>query len=197
MKYLLPLVILFTLAASCKKKETNHPSTSVSKGDFLILVVSDSLEGAIEYNEDSSPLTNMSESPVYTTGEFSNGYYQIMIYMKGIGMYGFYEMDVLSGNRVVDFPVFEEYYSDIFIDSIPGNELDRHVVYNVELETSKVDFVMNTDPGKVLAAWDKVKDLRLVFEFRKKYPDSKIAFLHVIKLNGEEKSYFFINKYKP
>ena len=198
MKYLLPVVILFAVAVSCKKKETNHFSdASVSKGDFLILVVSDSLECAMEYHEDTNPSFGMSESPVYTTAEFNGGNYDVTIYVKGVGMYGFYELNVVGCYCVVDFPIFQEYYLDTFIDSIPANQLDKNAVYQVELDTSKIDFVMAAYPDKLEAAWDKVKNLRILYEYRMKYPASKIAFLHVVKENGEEKSYFFINKYKP
>lgn len=200
MKKLTVLIFLPVLivALSCKKKETNHSSESVSKGEFLILVVSDSLECAMEYHEDTDPSFGMSESPIYTTAEFSNGNYDVMLYMHGIGMYGFYEQNVVGGFWVVDFPVFEEYYSNIFIDSIPGSELDRHAVYNMELDTSRVDFIRYPYyKEEIFSEWDKVKDLRILYEYRMKYPASKIAFLRVEKENGEAKSYFFINKYKP
>lgn len=201
MKYLLPVVILFAVAVSCKKKETNHFSdASVSKGDFLILVVSDSVECAMEYREDLSPNTSLEASPVTASAQFNftTQYYDASIYANGVGIYGSYSINVFGSYYVVDFPTFTEYYLDAFVDSIPGNRLKKNDSYMVTLDTSKVDFVLQSNyPNKLEEAWEKIKNLRIVFEYRKKYPDSNIAFLHIVRQDGEEKSYFFVNKYKP
>lgn len=200
MKYLLPLFILFAVSVSCKKKETNHPSdASVSKGDFLILVVSDSVECAMEYRRAPYSLSGMKESPLHVMAYFnsSTANLDVQIEVYGVGVFGMYTIITPGPPYVVDFPMFHELYSETLVDSIPGNKLANNVVYTVPFDTSRVDFIMYSDPGKLESSWNKVKNLRLVYEYRKKFPDSKIAFLHVEKQNGEEKSYFFMNKYKP
>ncbi len=200
MKNLTILIVLLLplIFSSCKKKETHHASESVSKGEFLILVVSDSVECAMEYKEDQFPSSSLKKSPAYTLAEFGNGYYNISIYMPGVGLYGSFAQDILDGYRVVDFPKFSEYYSDTFIDSIPGNQLKKNEVYATVLDTSKIDFIRYPYyEDEVNLAWNKIKNLRIVFEYRRKFPESQIAFLHVEKQNGEAKSYFFMNKYKP
>jgi hypothetical protein len=201
MKYLLPLAILFVVAASCKKKDhTATSSYSESKGDFLILVVSDSLECAMEYREDLSPTTSLKASPVYAMAEFNSSTqnYDASIYAYGVGVSGVYSIIMPGAFNAVDFPKFSEYYEDTFIDSIPGNQLKENAVYNVLLDTSKIDLVLTPYyEDEIEDAWDKIKNLRIVFEYRKKYPDSRIGFLHIKKQNGEAKSYFFMNKYKP
>lgn len=201
MKNLFFLLFLSVAVISCKKKDhTAINSYSESKGDFLILVVSDSVEYALEYREDQSPTSVLNVTPVYATAEFNASIqgYDVSIYAYGVGIYGTYSTTLNGGFYPVNFPKFHEYYSDTFVDSIPGNQLKKNSVYTIELDTSKVDFILQPYyENKLEAAWNKIKDLRIVFEYRKKYPDSKIGFLHVEKQNGEAKSYFFMNKYKP
>lgn len=150
----------------------------------------------MEYREDQFPSSSLKKSPVFTDINLTNGNYRVSIYPYGIGMSGLYYFDPITG-FAVDFPQFSEYYSDTFIDLIPGNQLEKHQVYSVPLDTSKIDYLVSSVPGEVEPGWDKIKNLRIVFEYRKKYPDSNIAFLHIVRQDGEEKSYFFMNKYKP
>lgn len=197
MKNLFFLLFLSITVISCKKKEqTENTPYSVSKGDFLMIVVSDSVEYARECKEDNFSSSSLKESPVFTDFEFTNGNYRVSIYPYGIGMYGLYYFSPTTG-FAVDFPQFGEYYSNTFVDSIPGNQLEKHQVYSVPLDTSKIDYLVTSIPEEVESGWDKIKDLRLVYEYRMKFPDSQIGFLHVKKEDGEAKSYFFMNKYKP
>jgi hypothetical protein len=188
------LLFLSIAAFSCKKKELIHSSETATKGELLILVVSDSLEYVSEYK--SSDLTKLKKSPVLTDFEFIDGDYRVSIYPNGIGLYGLYYFDPLT-DYAVDFPKFSEYYSDTFIDSIPGNKLEKRAFYSVALDTSKIDYLVSSVPGEVEPAWDKIKNLRLVYEYRMKYPEARIAFLNVKKQNGETRKYFFMSKYKP
>lgn len=199
MKKLTILILLPVLlvSLSCKKKETVHTSESVAKGDLVILEVSDSVECALEYRM-HDPSSQLKETPAHATAEFSNGYYQTTIYVYGIGIYGMYNQEPVGFWAATEFPQFHEYYSETFVDSIPGNELERHEVYTVPLDTSKIDFFMTPYyPEEVESGWNKIKDLRIVYEYRMKYPHSKISFLCLKKANGEMKKYFFMNKYKP
>lgn len=192
---LLPVVLV---SLSCKKKEMNHPSVSASKGDLMILVVSDDVECAMEYKKDGFYTSVLKKSPAYITAEFSNGKYNVAIYTPGVGLYGSYVQNVVGGFWAVDFPQFFPYYTDTFIDSIPGDQLKRNEVYTIPLDTSKVDFIsFPYYRDKIEEAWDKVKNLRIVYEYRMKFPDSNIAFMRIEKEDGEAKSYFFMNKYKP
>lgn len=164
----------------------------------MILVVSDDVECAMEYKKDGFPTSALQKSPAYITAEFSNGNYDVSIYTHGVGLYGFYEQNVSGGFWALDFPQFYPYYTDTFIDSIPGDQLNKNEVYTIPLDTSKIDFISYPKyEDKLQGAWDKVKNLRIVYEYRMKFPDSQIAFMRVEKQNGEAKSYFFINKYKP
>lgn len=202
MKKIIILIFLSMsmIFVSCDKK-TAKPSTQFeSKGEFLMLVVSDSLEYAIEY-EKANEGALFYESPLADNNlyqEFIDGYYRYVIHPTALEMTGMFYVDPIE-KVVVNFPTFNSYYP--YIDSIPGSQLKKQF-YPISLDSSQVDFVIpfysnQWDGGGWKSAWDKVRNLKIVYEYRGKYPKSKVAFLCLKKSSGETKRYFFMNKYNP
>ncbi|WP_294672872.1 hypothetical protein [uncultured Fluviicola sp.] len=194
MKYLLPLIII--VAVSCKKKDINHTPISVSKGVFLAVVVSDSVEYAVEY--EANEFLSLNESPLNTSSVFNGTtgitYYDMFIDAYGVGPITHYRMEVPSFYAME----FINFYGYHLVDSVPGEELDEHAVYNVSLDTSRIDFIFGSNlPEELEFGWSKIQNLRIVSEYRKNYPDSRIGFLYLEKADGESRRYFFMSKYRP
>lgn len=194
------LILLSIVFISCKKKP-NHSSRPVSKGEVLMVVVSDSLEYIIEYERVEK------EAPFYPSplmgddlySEFIDGHYRFFIVPNALETTTTFYIDPIE-NVLVDFPVFKGYYP--IIDSLSGADLGRHHFSSVPLDSSQVDFVIpyysnQWDGGGWRSAWNKIKNVNIVYEYRKKYPDSRVAFLCLKKSSGETKRYFFMSKYKP
>ncbi len=211
MKNLVFFIALSLVFLSCKKEKqpdipvvTDNPSnsddpsneTTIAKGEYLIIAVSDSVEYANEYHMNSaSELTeipmNISHKMVFINNQT---YYRKEIHAYGINLI----LGILCDSLItpLDFPYFTA-QSGNFIESVVGNELERGEAYSLELDPLKVVSYSSPNETVLENSWSKIKNLRIVHEYRTLFPDSKIAFLYLKKQNGEAKSYFFMNKYKP
>lgn len=190
MKYLL-ILLTATLFFSCKKKEP-IPYKPVSKGNYLVLVVSDSLDYALEYVGHTDYIGDTCAT-LYIEFNTATLLYRVDLYAHQVDVISaFYLNPFTDLLAVTGFPSFSR-YPGIFVDSIPGSSL-KHSANPVALDTSKIVFMLGDHEWT--EAWGHVSDLYLLKEYRLKYPQSKVSFMSLTNAAGEKKKYFFMCKKK-
>lgn len=197
MKSLITIVLFTFCITACKKKENKDNAEPLSKGNFLVVAVSDDVDYAIEYKV-NSPLDSM--PMVFSAYQIDpvTLMFECYLGMKVPGWeLSFFKMNFIPMYTVNQFPTITTYVP--YVDSIPGSEL-QHTGEKVNIDSTEIKIL--SDPSEYHLkwdrnwgpAWDKISDLKLVRNYRIHYPNSKVGFINFKHVNGENRRFFFMVK---
>ena len=165
MKFTIPIVLFGLLFIGCKKDKVT-PTASVnqnyyqSNGNFLILVVGDTLESAYEYNLPTIQFNNDSLPISYESVP------------DGTGMYEYRYWKFQPNNDTLFWT-----YSNSFTfmeDPISSNDL-LPLSSSLSFDINQFQVIESTVNTNIEGLWTFVSQLAIVKEYRNSSPNSKIG----------------------
>jgi hypothetical protein len=191
MKNFFIALLAFSICNSaCKKKEFQPNPGSVSNGNLLVLVVSDTLEYAIEYDVQEGQL---SDSPGTYYAEFDNAtqVFDVQIAVGPFGALMLFQIDPFT-EGVSEYP--EMLDMGMPRDSIPtGSYALGHTPFPLQIDSTHIHFI-HPSAKNWTAAWTQISNLRIVKAYRNHSPNSKIGFYSLKNNQGIIKNYFLLVK---